>query len=293
MGRMIPNENSWIGFAPSVTVAKLAAPVTSAVTTATTGGTIPRSTTWYYKVTAINANGETTAGTEQSLSTGAGTDTNTLSANWTTVAGATGFKIYRGVAAGQENLLIGTVGLVTTFADTGAGIGSTIAGSTTAVQAAVPPLLNTTGFKQGVANIAAPSLASEIAVAVDLTGFVISITANTTGNTVPTPTLKTKFETSIQGTVGATFSADFYRDDQNDLAWVTLPRGTKGYFIISRFGGSSTTVAGYVAVGDVVEVWPVVVVARSASNLASNTAEVFTLQASVPVQPNESAVVAA
>lgn len=293
MGRMIPNENSWIGFAPSVTVAKLTAPVTSAGATATTGGTIPRNTTWYYKVTAINANGETTAGTEQSQATGATTDTNTITVNWATVTGATGFKIYRGVAAGQENLLIGTVGLVVTFVDTGGGIGSTISPSTTAVSAAVPPLVNSTGTKQGVANIAAPSLANEIAVAVDVTGFVISITANTTGNTVPTPTLKTKFETSIQGTVGATFSADFYRDDANDLAWVTLPRGTKGYFIISRFGGSSSVVAGYVAVGDVVEVWPVTVVARSASNLASNTAEIFTLQCSVPSQPNESAVVAA
>lgn len=283
MGRIIPNENSWIGFAPTIAGTKLAAPVQSAGSTLTTGGTIPRNTVWYFKVTAVKGTGETTGSNEQSITAGATTDTNTMTVNWGAVTGATGYKIYRGIAAGQENVLVATVGAVVTY---------TVLGSET-TSGATPPLINTTGITQGVANIAAPSAANEINNAIDLTGFVISITANTTGNTVPTPTLKSRFETSIQGTVGASFSADFYRDNQNDLAWATLPRSTNGYFIISRFGGSSGTTLGMPIQGDVVEVWPVSVTARSASNMASNTAEMFTCQCSVPAQPNEAAVVAA
>jgi hypothetical protein len=292
MGRMIPNENSWIGFLPNTSVAKLAAPTQTAPATSTTGGngSLNATTTYYYKVTAVNANGETVGSSEQSVTTGAGaTNTNTI--NWTAVSGATGYNIYRGTASGQEVFRLNSSAL--TGASTSITDGT--AGTTTGGNAgyATPPLVNTTGVKLGISQptTLVPSAASDLAFAVDLTSFVISITANTTGNTVPTPNLKTKFETSIQGTVGATFTADFYRDDANDLAWATLPRGTKGYMVISRFGGSSTTVQGMPVAGDIVEVWPIVVAARSASNMASNTAEMFTLTASVPVQPNESAVV--
>lgn len=149
----------------------------------------------------------------------------------------------------------------------------------------------TNGSVPGVTNLSAPTT-SEITGAVDLTGFVVSITANTTGNIIPTPTLKTKFETTIQGTYGSTFTADFYRDDVTDTAWLTLPRNTHGVFIISRFGGKSTTNPGQPIAADIVECWPVIVVSRSASGLSSNTAEMFTLTCSVPSPPVENAVVA-
>lgn len=144
----------------------------------------------------------------------------------------------------------------------------------------------------GVANLSAPTKA-EIDGAVDLTGLNVSLTASATGNTVPTPALDSRFETSIDGTVTAQFTADFYRDDEGDLAWVTLPRTTKGTFIISRFGGSSSTVKGMPDTGDVVEVYPVEVTTRAAAALASNTAETFSLTCAVPVEPVEHAIVAA
>lgn len=169
-----------------------------------------------------------------------------------------------------------TLGAVTTYTDAG---GATTQGS--------PPTA------AGIANSAAPSYGSELIRAVDLTGFLISITANTTGNTVPTPTLKTRFETNIQGTVAASFSADFYRDDSGDLAWTTLPRGIAGAFVISRFGGKSTTTPGMPIAGDIVEVWPVKVTSRAASGMTSNTAEMFTLTCSVPSVPTEAATVVA
>lgn len=144
------------------------------------------------------------------------------------------------------------------------------------------------GFAATVASKSAPT-AANITASIDLTALLISLNASSRGNTVPTPSLDTLFETSIPGTVQASFDADFYRDDVtgNDLAWTTLPRSTQGYFIIAR------TKPGDPIVADVVEVWPVIVVSRTMANSTSNTALTFTVSCSVPEEPDEEAVVAA
>lgn len=146
------------------------------------------------------------------------------------------------------------------------------------------------GFATAVANIAAPT-AAEITAATNLTGFCVSLNAASQGNTVPTPSFDTLFETSVPGTVQAQFQADFYRDDEDDDAWETLPRGTDGFFIIARFGGTGTDNKPIAT--DVVEVWPVKVTSRSMQNLASNQVQMFSVQCSVPVEPSEDSVVAA
>lgn len=138
------------------------------------------------------------------------------------------------------------------------------------------------------ASLSAPTTA-EIAACVDFTPFVISMTANSTGNTVPTPTIDSLFETSVPGTTTASFTADFYRDDTADTAWTTLIRATKGYFIISRFGGTGSNQAP--AAGQIVEVWPVTITSRSAGPMSSNTVQTFTVNAAVPVEPVENATV--
>ena len=98
--------------------------------------------------------------------------------------------------------------------------------------------------------------------------MIISLNASATGNTVPTPAFCSLFETSVPGTSTATFTADFYRDDDpgptGDAAWKALTRGTKGYFIVSRFGGSS--VNQMPIAGDDTEVWPVYIVSRAMTN---------------------------
>ena len=135
--------------------------------------------------------------------------------------------------------------------------------------------------------------AAEVAAADELTDFIISLTANSTGNTVPTPRLSSLFESSIPGTSTAAFTAEMYRDSvkAEDKAWTLLPRNTAGVFYISRFGGKGTGLLPIA--GDDVETWPVRVSSRSASAMTSNTAQTFTLTCSVPQEPNESAVVAA
>jgi hypothetical protein len=150
------------------------------------------------------------------------------------------------------------------------------------------------GFVPTVANLAAPTTA-EITAGKNLTAYLISLNASSTGNTVPTPDISTLFETSIPGTVQASLTADFYRDDtagaSGDLAWVTLPRKTSGYFVIQRFG--LATPGSQPATAAKVEVWPIMVVSRTMSNMANNTAMTFTVTCSVPSVPNEAAVVAA
>ena len=134
---------------------------------------------------------------------------------------------------------------------------------------------------------------AEISACVELTEFFISLTANATGNTVPTPKLSTLFEPSIPGTSTAQFSGELYRDSDpdEDIAWNTLPRDTQGIFYISRFGGSGTGRKPVAA--DVVEAWPVRVTTRAGSAMTSNTAQTFSLTCSVPKEPNEDAVVLA
>lgn len=142
----------------------------------------------------------------------------------------------------------------------------------------------------GITNIAAPT-AAQVAAAIDVTGYLISLNASSRGNTVPTPSFDTLFETSTAGTSTATFDADFYRDDEDDAAWELLPRGTRGFFIISRFGGTGTD--GLPVATDEVEVWPVMVTSRTMANMSNNTVLTFTVSCAVTTEPDESAVVAA
>jgi len=137
-----------------------------------------------------------------------------------------------------------------------------------------------------VGSVDAPTVA-DVNGSVDLTDLTMSLNASAQGNAVPTPSFSHLFETSIVGTSQATFTADFYRDDEDDLAWDSLPRLTAGFFIISRFGGKPNTI------GDKCEVWPVRVLSRAMSNMANNTVESFTVTCSVPSVPGEDAVTVA
>jgi hypothetical protein len=138
-----------------------------------------------------------------------------------------------------------------------------------------------------ISDIEAPT-AAQVAAAIDLTGYCISLNASARGNTVPTPAFDSLFETSTAGTSAATFDADFYRDDEEDTAWETLPRGTRGFFIIGGKGPANLPEA-----TDEVEVWPVMVTSRTMANMSSNTVLTFTASCSVNIEPAEAAIVAA
>ncbi|HEV3344305.1 MAG TPA: hypothetical protein VG125_28275, partial [Pirellulales bacterium] len=104
---------------PFSTVKALNAPPTLNSVTATSGGNLPINTIYYYEVTATDANGESLpSGEESATVTGAN---QTLNVAWEPLAGATGYRIYRGTAPGQENTLVGvTDGNTLSLSDPGA-----------------------------------------------------------------------------------------------------------------------------------------------------------------------------
>lgn len=108
--------------------APLAAPVASAATPSATGGTLAAGS-YFYKVTAINALGETVGSNEVTATTTG--STSSVAVTWAAVTGATGYKVYKGSAAGAESSYF-AVGAVTSFTDTGtAGTAGTVPASNT------------------------------------------------------------------------------------------------------------------------------------------------------------------
>lgn len=131
-------------------------PTQNVPTTSAAGGTLAAGT-YFYKVTALTAAGESTAVGETSVTTTGTTSSNTVT--WTQVTGATGYRIYRGTAAGAENTYF-AVGAVGTFTDTGA-----------AGTAGSPPAQNTAALPNTLTMTfgSAAGLAFGSAVAVDCT----------------------------------------------------------------------------------------------------------------------------
>ena len=101
------------------TVTSLTAPTLTLGATSTTGGTLPAGAT-YWKVTATGSGAESIGSNEVTATLTGATSTQVLS--WTQPAGATGYKVYRGTAAGAENVLVTTIasGSTLTYTDTGA-----------------------------------------------------------------------------------------------------------------------------------------------------------------------------
>jgi hypothetical protein len=84
-------------------------------TPSSTGGSLATGT-YFYKVTALNATGETVPSGEISVPvTG---PTGSVALSWNAVPGATGYRVYRGTASGGQNVFY-TSG-ATSFTDTGA-----------------------------------------------------------------------------------------------------------------------------------------------------------------------------
>ncbi len=100
----------------------VAAPSFTSATIGSGGTLVPA--TYYYKITSINAYGESTASSEHSC-TAASANLEAVLV-WVAAAGATGYKVYRGTATGAENVLVAVVtpGSATGYTDLGALIGA-------------------------------------------------------------------------------------------------------------------------------------------------------------------------
>jgi hypothetical protein len=104
-------------FTNNVTLSALTTPTTSTLTTATTGGTLTASTSYCYRVNAVNSIGSTIPSTESCLTTGSTTSTNTITIPWSTISGATSYSIYGRTTSAELLLASGITAL--TYTDTG------------------------------------------------------------------------------------------------------------------------------------------------------------------------------
>lgn len=129
----------------------LAAPVMTAPSTSTTGGTLAAGT-YRAVLTATNARGETVVSNEVSqVTTGA---TSRIIFNWTNLAGETGYNLYVTAvngAAGSEKFLINLAADVVTYNWTGTpAIGTTVPPTVNTAVVSVSKSFNASAYQDGV-----------------------------------------------------------------------------------------------------------------------------------------------
>ncbi|NYI41498.1 phage major capsid protein [Demequina lutea] len=93
--------------------------------TAASGGTFAAGD-YFWKLTATNSGGETVGSNELTATL---TASQKQPINWTAVTGANGYRLYRGIAAGAENVLVAVIsdGTTATYTDLGgAGTSATV-----------------------------------------------------------------------------------------------------------------------------------------------------------------------
>ena len=143
-----------------------------------------------------------------------------------------------------------------------------------------------------IADTSAPT-ATEITAGTDLTPFLRGLSTPLEGSTVDISDASSKYNKTAAGTYGGQMvTAEFYRDDDqaNDTVWNLLPRGTEGYFVVARRGGSGTD--GAIAASDYVDVWPIEVITRNPADYARNEPTGFAVSCAVPNEPAEDVTVA-
>lgn len=138
----------------AINVNGIPAPGTITPTPSTTGGTLAAGT-YYYKVTALNAQGETVGSSEATATTTGSTGSVALA--WTAITGATSYKVYRGSSSGGENVYYTTT--TNSYTDTGS----------TGVSASVPTVNTTGGGIIAISAVTAKSDGQTITVALNKT----------------------------------------------------------------------------------------------------------------------------
>jgi hypothetical protein len=108
---------------PSAAATQIPAPQQAAATSAPIGGTLVNPQEYFYVVSALYGNLESMPSNEENVVAAGAASSNTVS--WTAAPtfnnqSPTGYKIYRGTAAGAENVFFIALASATSFVDTGA-----------------------------------------------------------------------------------------------------------------------------------------------------------------------------
>jgi len=154
-------------------------------------------------------------------------------------------------------------------------------------------------FVPTIADTSAPTLA-EIAAGTNLTSFLTRAGIDTPdeGQEADSSDLGSERDKTVPSTISGSPQGEFWRQGdpdgggpENDSAWTALARGTIGYIVIARFGGSGTAYA--IAATDTVEVWPVRVSNRNNQRVAGGETMRFQANFSLSDDPVYAATVAA
>ncbi len=137
---IIPSYTLWENTALSSVVS---APTGLGVTAQVGGGTFAAAT-YFWKVTATNAAGETVGSNEVTVAIALN---GSALLTWSAATGATGYSVYRSTTTNTE-LFIAAVGNVLTYTDTGTAGGAAIPTTNTASIGLLSPFFDTNGFSR-------------------------------------------------------------------------------------------------------------------------------------------------
>ena len=145
-----------------------------------------------------------------------------------------------------------------------------------------------------VADPAAPTT-TELNGGTDLTGFLVDNSVRTPfeGATADAKDASSKFNKTVSANFGGQpMTASFHRhkDQADDTAYTTLPRGTAGFFAIARRGLAT---AGTWAVADRVDLWQIEVISAEDDDVAFTETAKMTVTCAIPSEPTLDFAIAA
>ena len=237
-----------LGYTGSTTPGLLSPPSGVTITPFSTGGTLTAAT-YYYVITASNANGETTPSNEVSA-TVTGT-TSRITLTWSPAGennfAPTSYSIYRGTTTGGEHKLLTQVsGSTLTYTDTGANIQTvTLAGSPTGGTFTLSFGGQTTSALAYNASAATVQAALQALSSIGAGNATVTTAVSGSYAVTLTGTLASSAQliTATSSLVPASSSTLTYTGTA-DIQVVTLGSPTGGTFTLS-FGGQTTSALAY------------------------------------------------
>ena len=222
------------------------------VATASTGGSLPASTTYFFKLVAVDAgSGTTIPGPEASIATAVGTATNTVTITWPPITGADSYQVWWATASGaQASYFPAPINLSTSGTLTNSYVFSTVTGTFSGTT----PSTNTTSFvrQKAIQPVSGPLTDTQLrATAVPVSG---------SGNFTVTQATAANLNATVTGTVelGATSLAalenisvtvpgtvDLGTVSLTALETITVTSGTPNNFQSKVYGAVTTAAPAY------------------------------------------------
>lgn len=146
-------------------------------------------------------------------------------------------------------------------------------------------------FALSIANIAAPSVGSELSTAADWSEFIMKdgLSEPADQNNTPVAALAHRFNAQVAGSFGGAIELTVQRDNANDLVWDTIVYGLEGFLVVR----SGIPTASAFAVSDPLRVYPIMWHEPVPVGPSADTPDQFTAMAPITTQPDLKAVAAA